>query len=207
MISGVEVVLASGSPRRAQLLRALGVDFQIMPAPVSEDVDEVTAPDRVVEQLALRKATSIARARPEALVIGADTIVMLGDTLLGKPRTPREAEAMLNRLSGRRHVVYTGVAVVHQGTNRAVVAHETTQVSFAPITPDEIRAYVAGGSPMDKAGSYGIQEDLGAVFVSGIEGDFYNVMGLPVHRLYRLLKADFPEFVSLRSRLETSSGS
>ncbi len=158
-------------------------------------------PAEIVERLALRKARYVARDYPDALVLGADTIVTIGDTILNKPDGPADAERMLGKLSGKSHRVFTGVALVHAATQKEVVSFESTRVTFTSMTKDEIRAYVAGGSPLDKAGAYGIQDDLGAAFVSKIEGDYYCVMGLPVHRLYTMLKSDFSQYVSLESRL------
>ncbi|MBT8400625.1 MAG: septum formation inhibitor Maf [Rhodothermia bacterium] len=201
MVTGIQFVLASGSPRRARLLSSLGMEFDIVPARVSEEVDAATPPRQVVEALALRKARHVAQEFPNALVLGADTIVTLGDTILGKPEGPADAERMLRALSGNSHRVYTGIALVHAATEKEVVSFESTRVTFAEMTEAEIRAYVAGGSPMDKAGAYGIQDDLGAAFISEIEGDYYCVMGLPVHRLYTILKSDFTSYVSLESRL------
>ncbi len=203
MVSGIQFVLASGSPRRERLLKSLGMNFDVVPAHVSEDVDVPMAPERLVEVLALRKARHVARDYPDALVLGADTIVTIGDRILGKPESPADAEQMLGALSGRSHRVFTGIALVHVAAEKEVVSHESTRVTFATMTRDEIRSYVAGGSPLDKAGAYGIQDDLGAAFISGIEGDYYCVMGLPVHRLYKMLTSDFPRYVALNSRLSS----
>lgn len=158
-------------------------------------------PGQLVEELALRKARYIARDFPNALVLGADTVVTMGDVIMNKPNSPADAERMLGELSGRSHRVFTGVAIVHAAAEKELISHESTRVTFASMTEDEIRAYVAGGSPLDKAGAYGIQDDLGAAFISRIEGDYYCVMGLPVHRLYTMLKSDFNQYVSLESRL------
>ncbi len=199
MISGISVVLASGSPRRRHLLHALGVDFTVHVSEVDENIDAGLSPESVVEELALRKASDVARHHESALVIGADTIVVLDGEVLGKPVDSADARNMLKRLSGRTHHVYTGVAVFDAASGAASVSHEVTAVTMAELSDDEISAYVDGGSPMDKAGAYGIQEDLGALFIERIEGDFYAVMGLPVRRLYELLSHDFAQYVSLQS--------
>jgi septum formation protein len=138
----------------------------------------------MVEELALRKAAAVAKNRPGDVVIGADTVVVLDDEILGKPRDENEARAMLAKLAGRWHTVYTGVAVLRGGEK--TVFSQNAKVQFAPMSDDQIAAYVATGEPMDKAGSYGIQ-GKGALFVRGIEGDFYTVMGLPVCGLYNVI--------------------
>ncbi|MEL6617141.1 MAG: Maf family protein, partial [Bacteroidota bacterium] len=144
-------------------------------------------------EIAMRKAEAIARSTPEALVLGADTVVVLDGQILGKPPTPEAAANSLKALSGRTHMVYTGLALVH-GEER-VRAFEATDVTFAPLAEAEISAYVATGSPMDKAGGYGIQDDAGALFVSRIDGDYFNVVGLPLHRLYRTLRQALPHLL------------
>ncbi len=199
MISGISVVLASASPRRRHLLQALGVDFVTRASETDERVDAGLSPADVVEELATRKARDVARHYTDALVIGADTIVVLDSEILGKPTDPDDARRILTRLSGRSHRVFSGLAIVDASSGATAVGHEVTVVTMAHLSPEEIGAYVNGGSPMDKAGAYGIQEDLGAVFVESIQGDFYNVMGLPVRRLYEILRTDFPQFVSLQS--------
>lgn len=191
----VPLVLASRSPRRRALLERLGLAFDVRPSPDDERWPEGEAPGTAVERLALEKAEAVAHAAPEALTLGADTVVVLEGTVLGKPADPEEARRMLRRLSGATHTVYTGLALVHPASGRRVTAHETTAVTFAPLTEDEIARYVATGAPLDKAGAYGIQDDAGALFVTRIEGDYYNVVGLPLHRLYRLLTAHFADLL------------
>ncbi|MEM1127217.1 MAG: Maf family protein [Bacteroidota bacterium] len=186
-------ILASGSPRRRQLLERLGVTFEVEVSHVDETTDAEQPPADLVEHLALRKATAVAQGHPEALTLGADTVVVLDDEVLGKPATPQEARTMLHRLSGQTHTVYTGLGLVHPASARRVSVHEATEVTFAALTSHEIDHYVASGAPMDKAGSYGIQDDRGALFVVGIAGDYYNVVGLPLHRLYRTLQTDFAD--------------
>jgi septum formation protein len=189
-----KLVLASTSPRRRRLLEHLGLDFVV----VSTGVEETDSPDDngpvdTAERLALEKALAASRLYPEDLVLGADTIVLIDGDLLGKPRDADDAANMLSRLSGRRHAVITGLALVHDATSRVFATHERTEVEFMSLTTDEIRDYVATGSPLDKAGAYGIQDDRGALFVSGVVGDFYNVMGLPLNRLYISIRSHFPD--------------
>lgn len=184
------LVLASGSPRRRDLLRAVGLDFAVQVPDVDETVVPGEAPEQMVERLAAEKADAVARTlgKRETLVIGADTTVVLDGAILGKPVDPEEARAMLGSLSGRTHTVYTGFAVVDASTGESVVAHERTDVTFRELELWEIDEYVAGGSPMDKAGAYGIQEDRGALFVERIAGDYYTVVGLPLCQLWLAIR-------------------
>ncbi|WP_054684303.1 Maf family protein [Rhodothermus marinus] len=191
----VPLILASRSPRRRKLLAQLGLDFEVHPSDLDENATNHRLPEQLVEQLALEKARAVAARFPEALTLGADTIVVLDGDVLNKPADEAEARAMLRRLSGRTHTVYTGVALVHPASRREIVDYEATQVTFAPLTDAEIDAYVATGSPLDKAGAYGIQDDYGAVFIRRIEGDYYNVVGLPLHRLYRMLRNHFADLI------------
>lgn len=182
----MNIILASNSPRRRELLGQMGIDrFDIISPDVDERVAAGLSPARIVEELSLRKAGAAAkRAGPEDLVIAADTVVALDGAVLGKPRDEADAFAMLSALSGREHQVYTGVTVLWDG--RALTEHEETAVRFRELAPGEIRGYIATGEPMDKAGAYGIQ-GRGALLVSGIRGDYCNVVGLPVFRLGRIL--------------------
>ncbi len=176
------LVLASGSPRRAEILRRLGLVFEVEPT----GLDETLLPGESGRAAARRLATLKAEAasRPGALVVACDTIVSLGDTILEKPGSSEESVAMLARLSGREHTVFTGIALAEPG--RTETAVEATRVRFRALDERERRAYAATGEPYDKAGGYGIQ-GFGAALVEGIEGDFFNVMGLPVQRLLELL--------------------
>ena len=165
-----------------------------MPSDEDESIDENLAPEEKVNELALRKARSLASrfAGESAIVIGADTIVVLDQRTLGKPNDPDDAVQMLKLLSARTHTVYTGVALIDARTRREIHFAVHTDVTFRALEDDEIERYVASGSPLDKAGSYGIQEDFGAVFVSRIDGDYYNVVGLPISQLYLHLKSFAP---------------
>ncbi len=182
----MNIILASNSPRRRELLERIGIrEFHIVSPDVDESVEAGLSPADMVERLSRRKAQAVAGRVPAgSLVIAADTVVALDGAVLGKPRSEADAFAMLSALSGREHHVYTGVTVVRG--DRALTEHEETAVAFRDVGPEEIRAYVATGEPMDKAGAYGIQ-GRGALLVSGIRGDYCNVMGLPVFRLGRML--------------------
>lgn len=182
----MSIILASQSPRRRELLAQMGVpQFEVVPALGEEIASPGLSPAQLVEVLSRQKAEEVAvQAGPDDVVIAADTVVAVDGAVLGKPRDPADAARMLSLLSGRAHTVYTGVTVRRGTFSRT--AHEATQVRFRPLTQSEISAYIATGEPMDKAGAYGIQ-GRGALFVEGIEGDYYNVMGLPVCRLGRIL--------------------
>lgn len=177
------VILASQSPRRRELLTLVGIAHQVDPADVDESVVPGERPDAYVERLAREKARTVAARHAGALVIAADTTVVHGGTILGKPADVAEAEAMLARLSGHTHEVFTGMAVVRG--DRVASAVERVEVTFRDLTADEIRAYVATGEPMDKAGAYGIQ-GWGATIVERIHGDYFSVMGLGVRRVVAL---------------------
>ena len=178
------LILASQSPRRRLLLKQIGLKFSVRPSSVAEDVLDHESPEQNVRRIALAKALDVAKRVRSGIVVGADTIVVLGSEILGKPRTAVEAKRMLRKLSGRQHVVYTGFALVDASTGRKIVDIERTKVQFRRLNPGEIDEYVASGSPMDKAGAYGIQDDYGAVFVERVEGCFYNVVGFPLTRFY-----------------------
>ena len=154
------------------------------------------APEDMVQVLALRKARHVAAQYPDALTLGADTVVVLSGDMLGKPDSPAEAERMLRRLSGATHSVYTGIALLHPPSNRTVHTSERTDVTFHTLCAAEVTDYVASGSPLDKAGAYGIQDNYGPFFVRRIAGDYYNVVGLPLHRFYRILNEHFPDLLA-----------
>jgi septum formation protein len=183
--SAPRLVLASQSPRRAELLSRLGLDFEVVPATIDETYIDHEMPADHAERLAREKAVAVARLRPEALVIGSDTIVILDRDVLGKPRDEEEAVRMLMRLQGREHEVFTGVAIVHG--EQSEVALERVRVRFRGLSRHECEAYVSTGEPMDKAGAYGIQ-GYGSALVEGITGDYFAVMGLPVVRTLDLIR-------------------
>lgn len=179
------IVLASASPRRRELLASLGLSFDIQPATGPENTPNTGDAAEAVRQIALGKARTVAKLRPNDLVIGADTVVELDGRILGKPADEAEARAMLGSLSGRTHRVYTGVAVIAGGEERTDCA--VTGVRFRTLSDREIAAYVAGGEPMDKAGAYAAQGKA-ALFIEGIDGDYFNVVGLPLCTLGKMLE-------------------
>lgn len=186
----VPLVLASASPRRAELLRGVGVPFEVVVPQISEDRQEAAdSVESLAKGIALAKATSVSRSRQGRIVVGADTLVVCDDEVLGKPRSETEATEMLERLSGRDHSVVTGVALCRSenGEVESVVECERTIVTFKRLGKDEISAYVATGEPFDKAGGYGIQ-GKGAFLVERIAGCYFNVVGLPLSRLYEMLR-------------------
>ena len=180
----VRVILASQSPRRRELLTLVGIAHEVRPADIDESVMPDEAPVPHCERLARAKAHVLATQHPEAVVIAADTIVVLDGDILGKPRDAADARATLVRLSGRTHTVYTAMAVARDGRTESAV--EEVQVTFRTLTAEEVAEYVATREPMDKAGAYGIQ-GFGATIVERIEGDYFSVMGLGLRRLVALL--------------------
>lgn len=180
------LVLASQSPRRAELLRTLNLTFDVAPADIDEAYRPGETPSAHAERLAREKALTVARRRPDALVVGSDTVVVIDGAVLGKPGDSADAVAMLMRLQGREHSVETGVAVAYAG-DRAVSAIESVRVVFRAFDEQTAADYVATGEPMDKAGAYGIQ-GFGRTLVDRIDGDFFAVMGLPVVRMLGLLE-------------------
>ena len=187
----MQIILASASPRREALLAQVGLPFRVEPSGVDEDKPRRTGdPASFVEQAALAKAEEVAARIRNGLVLGADTVVVIGRRVLGKPASAAQARRMLERLSGATHQVYTGLALVRvKGgkVTRRRTAHEVTAVTMCHLTPEDVAAYVATGEPLDKAGAYGIQ-GRGAVLIERIEGCYYNVVGLPLARLARMLE-------------------
>jgi septum formation protein len=178
------IILASSSPRRRELLSMIGLDYVIETSGDEEVQPHGLSPAEFVKTLALQKAQPVADLHPCDCVIGADTIVYLEGDILGKPHSPEVAKAYLTRMQGKSHIVFTGVAVLKKGN--VDVRHCETRVTFAPMTEREIDAYVATGEPLDKAGAYGVQGP-GGVFVERVEGNYFNVIGLPLPLLYRML--------------------
>ncbi|MDO4542779.1 MAG: Maf family protein [Bacillota bacterium] len=178
--------LASSSPRRKEILENLGLRFTVRPADIDESLISGEDAASYVLRMAVQKALAAAIDVDEGIIIGADTIVSLDEDILGKPEDSEEARKQLTELSGREHIVITGLGVVDKKSNRTVSAMVQTIVYFKELSEEEIEAYIQTGEPMDKAGSYGIQ-GKGAVFIRRIEGDYYNVVGLPVAKLYSLL--------------------
>lgn len=191
-----DIILASASPRRQELLKQIGISYCVEKASCNEDYEEGMGPGQVVLELSARKADNVFDKRVSAgdvsndfAVIGSDTVVSIDGKILGKPHDSKEAFEMLKALSGKSHEVFTGVTIMYWVNGRISMDSfaECTRVSFRELNDDEISAYIATGEPMDKAGAYGIQEK-GAVLIKGIEGDFYTVVGLPIARVYESLK-------------------
>ena len=183
------LILASSSPRRAELLKAAGIPFQVVRVDVDESILKLEPPGEHVRRLAREKASAAFATHPDAVVLGADTIVLVGGEILGKPRDAKDAIRMLRQLSGREHEVLTGVAILAKRGIAVEVAR--TRVWVNPLQDAEIHDYVATGEPLDKAGAYAIQ-GLGSKFIDRIQGSYSNVVGLPVALVYRLLKG-YPE--------------
>lgn len=184
------LLLASRSPRRAEILRSVGWPFETFPIEIDESTRTGESPASYVERLALEKAEAVAMLKSSPLVLGADTTVVVDDKILGKPESEEDARGMLRLLSGRWHEVLTGVALLAldgeaKDSWRRMVAHERTRVRFGPMSESEIDWYVQTGEPADKAGAYAVQGHA-ALFIKEIEGDYWNVVGLPVHLVYTL---------------------
>ncbi|MBQ9847519.1 MAG: septum formation protein Maf [Clostridia bacterium] len=177
------LILASASPRRREILALAGYDFKVLPSNAEEKSGGLSASGLVVAN-ALAKARDIFAQNVDSVVLGADTVVALGDEILGKPKNENEAKAMLGRLSGSRHSVLTGFAVISE--KGELSGYCETEVKFRRLSQEEIDAYVATGEPLDKAGSYGIQEK-GCLLAESVSGDFFNIIGLPVAKIYPLL--------------------
>ena len=184
-MSACRVVLASGSPRRRQLLELIGIEHDVLPSNIDETMRPREAPRRHAERLAREKASAVAKRDPDRITIAADTIVVVNRKVLGKPVDEDDARRMLSMLSGREHTVITAVAVARGRKLRSAI--EEVRVKFRRLRDDEIDAYIATGEPMDKAGAYGIQ-GYGATIVQCVDGDYFAVMGLPLARLVTLLR-------------------
>ena len=191
----MKLILASGSPRRKELLEKLDIPFDVIVSECDETLPDGFPADAAAQMLAVRKAKAVAALHPDAVVIGADTTVLLDGEILGKPSDEADCKRMLHALSGRIHQVVTGVAIFWEGHTASF--SDTTQVQFYPLSDAEIDAYAASGEPYDKAGAYGIQ-GRGGLLIAGIHGDYYNVVGLPVARLARQLK-DFGILKNVRN--------
>jgi len=184
------LILASQSPRRKKLLAQLGFKFEVIPANADEENNLRLPPEDLAMHLAEVKAETVAKqCRRETIVLGSDTIVVLEDEILNKPADPKNAIEMLMKLSGKTHTVITGICLFEAPSMRYITKTQKTLVTFRELNMDEIIAYVTSGSPLDKAGAYGIQDDFGAVFVSRIEGCYYNIVGLPLELLYTTLRS------------------
>jgi septum formation protein len=182
------LILASASPRRAELLRQLELEFKVVPGDAPEVFDEQLSPLELCQLNAHRKARAVAKKIPDALVLGADTLVFLERKIFGKPRDVAEARRMLSQLQGRTHQVVTGVSLIHLRAHRERLFATSTDVVFLPLTPEQINDYLGKMNPLDKAGAYAIQEH-GEMIISEISGSYSNVVGLPAERVGEELKA------------------
>ena len=180
----MKTILASASPRRKELLSLAGIEYEVVISQCEEILPDGITPDKAVEELARQKAEDVFSRNNDALIIAADTVVALGNTILGKPKDEEDAFNMLTSLSGRRHTVYTGVCI--KTSDKTDIFHVATEVEFYDLSEQEIKDYIATKEPMDKAGAYGIQ-GKGFVLVKGIHGDYFNVVGLPLAETVRHL--------------------
>ncbi len=187
-IKNKRIILASESPRRAELLKQIGLSFEIRPSAVDEGKEPKESLENYVKRVALSKAEKAAVGVKDAIVIAADTIVVINKKRLGKPESSESATAMLKKLSGKCHTVMTGIAVINLVENKRVTKVVSTKVWFKKLSDEEIKEYVKSSEPLDKAGGYGIQGKA-SVFVKRIEGDYFNIVGLPLNTLYELLTA------------------
>lgn len=185
--SEVKIFLASKSPRRRKLLKLLGIKFKSFAVDLHEEILDGEHPVQTVKRLALHKSQAAVKKIDSGIVITADTIVVLDKKIIGKPKSKNDAFDILSKLSGRTHTVYTGFVIQNIAKKKRIIDYEKTEVTFRKLSYAEIRDYINTGSPMDKAGAYGIQDDFGAVFVSRIDGCYYNVVGLPLAKLYKSL--------------------
>lgn len=189
-----KIILASGSPRRKELLEQIGVSFEIVKAE-GEEVITTEIPSEAVKELSRQKAREVAAKTDGDVIIGADTVVAVSGRILGKPKDAGDAVRMLKMLQGKEHEVLTGVTLILKESGQEICFAEATKVHVYPMTEEQIRSYVESGEPMDKAGAYGIQ-GLAALFVTGIAGDYFNVMGLPLHLVGEMLRAFGVELLS-----------
>jgi len=185
--SSIPVFLASKSPRRRKLLKQLNIKFKSFSVEMDEKIYPNEKPSNSVLRLSKEKLELAKLKVKKGIVITADTIVVLNKTVLGKPKNKKDAFRILKLLSGKTHVVYTGYSIFNFTNNKTISEYEKTEVTFRDLNDEEIKEYINGGSPMDKAGAYGIQDDFGAVFINKINGCYYNVVGLPLAKLYHAL--------------------
>ena len=184
----IPIYLASQSPRRKSLLKQIGLEFKTFSVKLNEEILDGEHPIKTVKRLSLEKLKLAETIVSEGIVITADTIVVIDGEIIGKPRTYSEAKVILKRLSGKTHFVYTGYSIKNIVKNKLITDYRKTSVTFRELSNFEINEYVKTGSPMDKAGAYGIQDDYGALFISKINGCYYNVIGLPLSKVFLSLK-------------------
>ncbi len=185
--SSIKIYLASKSPRRRKLLKQLGLNFKSFSVGLNEEILDGEHPVQTVKRLALHKSEAAAKKVKNGVIITADTIVVLGKDIIGKPKSEKDAFNILSKLSGKTHIVYTGFVLNNLSNSKKIVGYEKTDVTFRKLSSREIKDYIKTGSPMDKAGAYGIQDDFGAVFVEKVNGCYYNVVGLPLAKVYKSL--------------------
>ena len=183
----LQIYLASKSPRRRKLLKLLNINFKSFTVDVDENISKTEKPAHIVKRLANEKLIKAKEKVKKGIIITADTIVVLDGKVIGKPANTKNAKTILKKLSGRVHKVYTGFSVWNSDKNIIIADYEKTIVEFRNLFDREIDDYICGGSPMDKAGAYGIQDDIGAVFIKKINGCYYNVVGLPLTKIYQAL--------------------
>ena len=183
--SRIPIYLASNSPRRKKLLEQLNLKFKTFSVDCDEVIEKDETPVRAVKRLSLKKLSLAKKIVKNGIIITADTIVLIDGKIIGKPVNKKDAERILNRLSNRTHIVYTGFSIFNSIKNKTITNYEKTLVTFRKLGEQEIKKYIATGSPMDKAGAYGIQDDFGAVFVKKINGCYNNVVGLPLTKVYQ----------------------
>lgn len=181
------IILASTSPRRSELLKQIGLNFEIIPSRYEEDMSLRMSHAKLAEYLAYGKANDVACRIKKGIVIGSDTFIVFGNKRIGKPKSEAGAKKMLKLISGKNVVIYSGIAIISAGNGKKILDHEITKVKIKNLTPKEISAYVKTGEPLDKAGAFAIQ-GIGAVFVEKINGCYSNVIGLPLYNLYKNLR-------------------
>ncbi|MCB0730530.1 MAG: septum formation protein Maf [Ignavibacteriae bacterium] len=189
MISSKDpIYLASKSPRRKEMLKMMGIKFKSLNLELDEILDQNQTPIKNVKRIALEKCLAALDKVDVGIIITADTIVVIDGEIIGKPKNKKEAKEILTKLSGRSHSVYTGFSIANKRKNKIITDYSLTKVYFRELSETEISDYIKTGSPLDKAGAYGIQDDFGAVFVKKINGCYYNVMGFPVSKIYKGIK-------------------
>jgi len=185
-----KIILASKSEQRKKLLEIIGLDFEIEESNYAKDMTEKMPAHKLAQKLALGKARDVAKKHKDAIIIGADTFIVLGKEFLGKPRAPQKAKEMLKKISGKKHKLITGIAIIDTKKNRVFTDYEITEIWFKKLNKKEIEEYIKTGEPLDKAGGYAIQK-LGCLFIKKINGNYTNAVGLPINKIYEyLLKLD-----------------
>ncbi|WP_270941414.1 Maf family protein [Romboutsia lituseburensis] len=186
----MNIILASASPRRKEILENTNTEFEIIKSKIDEVILENELPSQVVMRLAFEKSIDIALKHPDSLVIGADTVVVLNNNILGKPKDSSDAFNMIKQLSGKTHQVITGISLINLNANQKIIDYVVSNVKFKNLSEEDIKDYIQTNESLDKAGAYGIQ-GFGAMLVEEIQGDYFNIVGLPISRLSDLLKKHF----------------